>query len=459
MSQRLTLNASWLCEAVRLRETQWGPLDDRAARRRAQREPALDRRVASRASVLGDTSGLTLALRRFASVGLLSLGLLLVAAVLGGAASALAALGDGLYPVNVVSALILLLGFNLLSLLVWGISLMGWRGSGGWVAQGWQWLACRLVKGPDVALAGQAWWSMWQQTGALRWLLSSVTHALWLCASLAMLVVLTFALSTRHFSFVWETTLLSTDIFVTLTKVLGALPQWFGFAIPDSETVRSSGHLTMNTPAAQALWAGWLLGALTVYGLVPRALLLGLSLVMVMLARARTPPVLSAPYYQSVLARMQTVSMSPEGLPPARTSIPPRSFATDASKSSTLAMITGIELEGIWPPPGLGAAIVHTVLIDARESRNKVLEQVAHLMPRRLVVACDARHTPDRGTLRLIAELSAFAGQTLVWLQHGEQAGLRVGAWQDQLKALTGIELLETPRFEPVSDWLGHADE
>ena len=455
MSQRLTLNASWLCEAVRLRETQWGPLDDRAARLRAEREPAPERQIASRANVLGETSGLTLALRRFASVGLLSFSLLLLAAVLGGAGSALAALGDGLRPVNVVSALILLLGFNLLSLLVWGISLMGWRGSGGWVAQVWQWLACRLVKGPDVALAGQAWWSMWQQTGAMRWLLSSVTHALWLCANVAMLVVLTFALSTRHFSFVWETTLLSADIFVTLTKVLGALPQWFGFAIPDSETVRSSGHVSMNTPAAQALWAGWLLGALTVYGLVPRVLLLGLSLVMVTLARSRTAPELHAPYYQSVLARMQAVSKPAEGLPLGHTSIP----GTHANKNSAHTMITGIELEGVWPPFGLGAAIVHTVLIDGRESRNQVLEQVAHLRPRRLVVACDARHTPDRGTLRLIAELSAFAGQTLVWLQHGEQAGLRVRAWQDPLKVLTGVELLETPLFEPVSDWLEHGDE
>jgi ABC-type molybdate transport system permease subunit len=41
---------------------------------------------------------------------------------------------------------------------------------------------------------------------------------------------------------------------------LGAVPQWFGFAIPDSETVRASGHLSSNSAQALALWASWLMG-------------------------------------------------------------------------------------------------------------------------------------------------------------------------------------------------------
>jgi hypothetical protein len=460
----IALKESWLCEALRLKETQWGQLDDRAACLRAARESTAARQIAARANFLGETTGVSLALGRVQSGLWIALIGLLVIAVLVGGSAALAALGAGLQSVNVVSALVVLLGVNLFSLVVWLVTLIVGMSSGGWLAQGWQWLVRKLATGPQVGLAGQAWWSLWQQAGGLRWVLSSVTHASWLVASLAMLAVLYFTLSMRHFSFAWETTLLSADSFVALTQFVGAVPQWFGFAIPDSETVRASGHLSRNSAQAQVLWASWLTGALVCYGVMPRALLLLGSLALVARAWPRTQPQLHSPYYLVLAAKMRPAALPPEGLVPPQ--ITPRYPPADkGANSATYAVMTGIELEGEWPPLGLGSAIVHTVMIDSRGTRNMALGQVAQLNPRRLVIACDARHTPDRGTLHLIVELSSYASKTLVWLQPAggvdgpDAAEGRISVWKNQLHAALKVEVLVTPLLAPVSEWLGRSDD
>lgn len=460
MPERQSLNDAWRCEAIRLRELQWGTLDDRAACLRAQGEAGVLRQITVRASVLAEASGLNQVIQRFSSSMMLALILLLVAALIGGASSALAALGDGLRPVNVISALILLLGLNLLSLSVWLISLVGWSAPGGMLAQLWQWLTRKLARGPDVALAGQAWWSIWRQAEAQRWLLSAMTHGFWVVATIAMLAVMVFTLSTRHFSFAWETTLLSADVFVTITRVLGALPQWLGFMIPDGATVRASGHVPSTAADAQVLWAGWLLGVLTVFGLTPRVLLLALSVGRVLHARPRTQPDLHAPYYLALLARMKALVLLPEGLPPTHAEL--RAWRShDGTQSVTRAMLTGIELDASaqWPVPGLGTEIFCAPVIDSRESRRAVLATAAQRRPGRLAIACDARHTPDLGTMRLIAELSSFAGDTLIWLREVDDAASHVSAWRSQVHSLTGVELLESDAFEPVSRWLEHTHD
>jgi hypothetical protein len=206
------------------------------------------------------------------------------------------------------------------------------------------------------------------------------------------------------------------------------------------------------------------MGALICYGLIPRTLLFIASLLMVARAWPLTQPQLKSPYYQALLAKMEPAALSPEGLPPP--AVKPRYPPLDkVANSATYAMITGIELEGEWPLLGLGSAIVHTVMIDSRDTRNMALGQVAQLSPRRLVIACDARHTPDRGTLRLIAELSSYAGKTLVWLQPSGGAEApdgtdgRIPVWKNQLHAETKVDVSVTPLLAPISDWLGRSDE
>ena len=69
-----------------------------------------------------------------------------------------------------------------------------------------------------------------------------------------------------------------------------------------------------------------------------------------------------------------------------------------------------------WPPATTPAGIQIAGRLDTREERRRILDALADAAASRLLIACDARQTPDRGTLTLIAELAAHAQQTRVWL-------------------------------------------
>ena len=59
---------------------------------------------------------------------------------------------------------------------------------------------------------------------------------------------------------------------------------------------------------------------------------------------------------------------------------------------------------------------------------------------RRLLIACDPRRSPDRGTLTLLAELSRCATATRVWLLPAPLGGkldpVRLDDWRQALDAL-----------------------
>nr|WP_247003188.1 DUF2868 domain-containing protein [Aromatoleum buckelii] len=77
-----------------------------------------------------------------------------------------------------------------------------------------------------------------------------------------------------------------------------------------------------------------------------------------------------------------------------------------------------------------------------------------------MLVACDARQTPDRGSLELIAELSRHAGDCRVWLTGGEGAGAGGHAphWRESLDGIgmRAERVIETPAA--ATDWLRGAE-
>ena len=62
-----------------------------------------------------------------------------------------------------------------------------------------------------------------------------------------------------------------------------------------------------------------------------------------------------------------------------------------------------------------------------------MLDTLARAPAARLLIACDARQTPDRGTLSLIASLAKHAAHTAVWLLPSDAAP-RHQAWIDTLR-------------------------
>lgn len=230
---------------------------------------------------------------------------------------ALAALGHATQPVNIVWALLTLLGLNTFSLLLWSVMLLSPTASGGRFALLWPWLTRKLARGPEMGLAVQAWWSVWSQAQATRWILSLGTHLIWLNILLAAALVMLFTLSTRQYDFVWETTVLSPDFFIRTIGWLSVIPHWFGFAVPDSESIRMSGSVVANNhDALRRLWSEWLLGCLTVYGILPRFFLGLLSGLIVAKRRSRISPDLSSPYYEALIKKMSPNALEPEGRNP-----------------------------------------------------------------------------------------------------------------------------------------------
>jgi hypothetical protein len=456
-SEKLSFHQAWLCEALRLQETQWGARDDSKARLLASQEQTPQRKIAIRAESLGQDIGLLAAISQLKKAGWIALLLSLIISILAGGLSAKAALGNGALPVNVTWAVLSLIALNILSLLVWCVAMLSNTASGGWLTQFWPWFTRKIARGPNVAIAAQAWWGLWHQANATRWVMSAGTHLLWLIFSLASILMLLALLSTRQYDFVWETTVLAPEIFVNAVKTLGAIPHWLGFAVPDSQVVRLSASVSQpNTETTRILWSSWLIGCIVVYGAIPRACLALLSICILLKRSGMTQPNISTPYYGALLNRITPAFSAPDGAPAALDFISPRGpveYSVDDWRTENL--ITAIEPDPNeeWPPSDLGTAVTSTAAVDSNESRQNILLVVSRSKPKRLAITCDARHSPDRGTLRLIADLSHYATRTLIWLRHAESLDAHTAAWRAQINTLHGVEILSNNESQSVMQW------
>ncbi|MCY1398635.1 putative membrane protein [compost metagenome] len=433
------LEKLWLTEAVRLREEHAGPLDDLEANRRARNQGGdLTTRIQNRALWLAKRDGLLTGLTHWKQGARLALLVLLAVAVISGAGLAFAAFAN--QPVNVFWALGSLLGLNLLLLLGWllGVLMAGEHGAS--LGRLWLWLSEKLARDAQAAHLAPAMVLLLQRRRLNRWLLGTLVHGLWLLALVSALVVLLMLLATRRYGFVWETTILSADTFVNMTQALGALPGLLGFSVPDESMIRASGDSALAVENARQAWAGWLVGVLVAYGIVPRLLLAGFCFWRWQHGRARLDLDLQLPGYSQLREQLMPSSErlgvsdeAPEHLHHVST------MASDGESAG--ALLVGLELDEQRPwPPKLPDSVMNAGVLDSRESRHKLLEQMTRFPPARLVVACDPRRSPDRGSLALLAELSRYAGAMRVWLLQAPVGQAldaeRLGDWHDALAKL-----------------------
>jgi len=273
-----------------------------------------------------------------------------------------------------------------------------------------------------------------------RWAVMLLSNCLWLLTLLSALTLLLMLLSTRRYGFVWETTLLGSTSFVGLIQALGSLPALLGFSQPDAQMIQASGDLALSDPLARQVWASWLLGVFIVFGVLPRLLLATLSLWALRRGLKRLSLDLSLPAYQLLRGellpdseRLGIVSAAPE-LP----AILPSGHSLEHSSG---ALLVAIELDGNrhWPPV-LPNGVADAGNLDSREQRQHLLDQLSRFPPARLLIACDPRRSPDRGSLALISELASSAAGTRVWLLPAEPGEVldanRLGDWQQALEQL-----------------------
>jgi len=452
------LNNLWLTETIRLREEHAGPLDDLEANRLARTAGGdLPSRIQCRALWLAERDGLTNALKHWLQGARLALLALTIVAVVSGAGLAFAALGDGQIPVNVFWALGSLLGLNLILLLSWALGLMFAGEHGASLGRLWLWLSEKLARDAKAAQLAPALLLLLQRHTLNRWAIGVLVNSLWLLAMLSALAILLTLMATRRYGFVWETTLLSADTFVAMTQTLGTLPALLGFNVPTVEMIRASGDTALNIESARQAWATWLVGVLVVYGVGPRLLLALFCLWRWKIGLTALHLDLNLPGYVQLRERLMPTSER-LGISDAAPDQLHRVESGISDLQSNGALLVAIELDDQRPwPPYLPKTVSNAGVLDSRESRHKLLEQLSRFPPARLLIACDPRRSPDRGSLALIAELARNASATRVWLLQpppGEALdAARLGDWH------TALQQLELPFADCVPmSWLetGH---
>lgn len=435
------LNNLWLTETIRLREEHAGPLDDLEANRLARTAGGdLPTRIQCRALWLAERDGLSNALTHWLQGARLALLVLAILAVASGAGLAFAALSDGQIAVNVFWALGSLLGLNLILLLSWALGLVFAGEHGATLGRLWLWLSEKLARDAKAAQLAPALLLLLQRHKLNRWAIGVLVNSLWLLAMLSALGILLTLMATRRYGFVWETTLLSADTFVTMTQTLGTLPALLGFNVPSVDMIRASGDTALNIESARQAWATWLVGVLVVYGVVPRLLLALFCLWRWKAGQAALRLDLNLPGYTQLRERLMPTSER-LGISDAAPDQLHRVESSVSELHSDGALLVAIELDGQRPwPPQLPKTVSDAGILDSRESRNKLLEQLSRFPPARLLIACDPRRSPDRGSLALIAELARNASATRVWLLQappGEALDAeRLGDWHAALQQL-----------------------
>ncbi|OZI66293.1 DUF2868 domain-containing protein [Bordetella genomosp. 11] len=446
----------WLAETVRLREEHWGPLEDQDAVRQArQADGPIEHRVLLRARAIARREHLderVAAWRRGAGIAAV---LLLALAVLAGVGTAWSALGDGTRVVNIVWAAVAMLGLHALTFLFWLSSFAVRAGAAGAGLGGaWLWLTRKLARGPDAALPPQALMALLARAGAARWLFGAISHLLWLAALAAALATSLAVLSTARYRFAWATTLLSPDAFVGLTQALGWLPARLGFALPDAAIVRLSDGMHDLPAAAQAQWAWWLVGLVVVYGILPRLLAWLVSVARLRGALRGLSIDMALPGYAALRSRLLPPADPPGQDGPAPWIHAPRIAPTILPPTGGQAVLAGLELPDdiVWPPPDLPTTIRAAGNLDSREQRHALLDALAQAPARRLLLACDTRQTPDRGTLALIADLAGKAAETRVWLLAATAAGPNGDRSADETENKTGKQGCDNTRELKAGD-------
>lgn len=424
-----------LWRVVRRIELDHGSLaDDAAMRHAATSATSLGGRLATRAQHLSGEIGLDAELARWHA---------LLPWLLGAAVVAVTLLASGIVGgitghdrrINAVAALLALLVWPSLSLIAWLVGL-AWpdRSQGGGAGRMLLWAGwIRGRHSPLGARVPAATMEALRHAGLMPWVLGLANHAVWILAFALILLGLLGAFAFRAYTLTWETTILEPGFFAAVVTATGWLPQRLGFAVPDVAAA-----LSAQTPSPdQRPWAWWLIGCTLVYGLLPR-LLAAIACVWVWRTRRDrlSDPDPADPYVRQLAARFarwdSAAVVDAERRPEADPSLVDR----PDNRAFGPPALVGFEVPAseAWPPAGLelGGAW-HERIAGTADERRLLLDRIARERPVRVLVACRASASPDRGTERFAREALGYGAQGALLLlgcaDAGHERTARWAAW------------------------------
>lgn len=396
---------------------------------------------------------------RSASVMMLIAGLILAA--IAAAATARAALvtqsGE---PVNFFWAFGGILGVETLALILWLLLIlvrpttMTSGSLGGMIFALGRRVAGWLHRGPVQLVAARAVGLVYSRGAIGRWTLSAISHALWLTFLGSCLGLLVLMLSIREYTFAWETTILSEQTYVPMTRAIASVPQTLGFHVPDESEIRASRWTGQGPPppSANDAWSQLLLGSIVVYGMIPRLVLLVICLILRKRAcsKYRLDTTLSgfARLESRLMPRSSSIGVVDAEEEPPREDRPAQKISpreTVGDRFPGPVAVVGVELDReatSWPIPIEGGACLDLGIVDNREERKRAAELLgqATKTPRLLVAVCSLITTPDRGVIVYLEKLQRLSSLPLaIVLTDGEKlrrrgqindVGQRVEDWR-----------------------------
>lgn len=249
-----------------------------------------------------------------------------------------------------------------------------------------------------------------------RWLGACLVHSFWLAFALAALATLAVLLSLRAYELSWVTTLLSDAALARLAEALSVGPRLLGLDPAAGLPV---------TDADGPAWSRWLLATVFVYGMLPRALALGLSALALHRARARYGGRVPRPGYARLHQRLHAGSTD-LGIRDAGALPPTLSLPARPAPPAPSGPVHGFALEvsaDPGPPPLAGVTWTWLGVVDDATSRAALLARLRQDAPHAVAVWLRATQTPDRGLQHFLADVVAASGGA-VTLMLGDRAAL-----------------------------------
>jgi hypothetical protein len=461
-------------------------LEDRYAKARALEYPGSDtERLERWIASLQSASGLIAAVDSMQLAARVSVAVVVCAAFIAGTGAAAAVLDTGPsrvveFPLALVALVLVQVSFLMLWLTLFVASALVRRtapASGprpkliALITLAVMRVLARAVPAPaatreDRRAAAAALHAALARRGIGSWLFATVTHSAWLAFTIGALIFTWLRLLAVQYDFAWGTTLLSEQAAASMLLALASGPALVGFAVPDAALLEATRLGSELSGTGREIWGRFLLGALVVYGLIPRLVLaVGCGSRAWLLLRGSGIDSGYALWQEALIAlAREREPQGPIGPPPgdvlARTLSAP--LRTRFGRGSFVVMI-GMELDEpqFWPPqmPDGTLPLGH---VASRAEARQVMDELSRLSeaPRFVAVVASMVRTPDRGAMDLLAEIAnavdapvmLVLAESSLLVARGIDAQQREAEWRDRagrvgIHALLAVELGELARL------------
>lgn len=418
----------WQAELIRMREA-GGNINTDAVLKQTilEKYDTLDQRIIQRANLIAQQDQIQDHLDNWLNSAKLAIAVIWVLALFSGIGVAISTLAHN--KINLSSALIAILGLHLVTFILWLLSYLPFVQTGSSLSKIWLWLS-KYLSTKKSNQAGQALLNLFSRCQAWRPTIGIISHSTWLIALIGASISLLVLLSTKQYSFHWETTLLSAADFIQLTHILGSLPAILGFPIPDTNTISLSLTDQPLDQQLQSQWSVWLLGCIFVWGLLPRALALVVCIISLRRNLGNLAIDTNLPGWMQ-LRELLSPRHKVIGVDKPATTEQIKSLVKNKTDlRNAQAAIIGHELKPNTPwPPATLPANVYDLGTGSSRSDHKEIRNILKQHNLRLLLICNPELTPDRGAIAWFNELRENA----IDLQILCGQGARTTIWDNML--------------------------